>query len=110
MKTIDDVLKFVFSTLPGRFDITPTGEIVNTAEIGSEGYAENEEFTLCVMIESVYTIDFFYYSENGEKFHILEAMKNGVNYVIHDQYTGQFKNITQDNLQETFGTALLNLN
>ena len=51
--------------LPTRFDLTPDGKIVDTAEIGSFGYAENIEFELSInfTLDNLIRID--YYGEDG---------------------------------------------
>lgn len=50
-------------TLPKTFDLTPSGKIVNKAELGTNGYAENIEFELYTE-ETEEGLRVAYYGEN----------------------------------------------
>ena len=50
--------------LPIKFDMTPSGDIVERANFGESGYAENTEYSL--KIEFNYgEVDISYYGEDG---------------------------------------------
>ena len=51
--------------LPKSFDITPSGKIVERAEIGQKGYAENIEYELQITISDYGTLKIQYYGEDG---------------------------------------------
>ena len=51
--------------LPRSFDITPSGKIVERAEIGQKGYAENIEYELQITISDYGTLIIQYYGEDG---------------------------------------------
>ena len=51
--------------LPKSFDITPSGKIVERAEIGQKGYAENIEYELQITISDYGTLKIEYYGEDG---------------------------------------------
>jgi len=51
--------------LPKSFDITPSGKIVERAEIGQKGYAENIEYELQITVSDYGTLKIEYYGEDG---------------------------------------------
>jgi len=51
--------------LPKSFDITPSGKIVERAEIGQKGYAENIKYELQITISDYGTLKIGYYGEDG---------------------------------------------
>ena len=51
--------------LPKSFDITPSGKIVERAEIGQKGYVENIEYELQITISDYGTLIIQYYGEDG---------------------------------------------
>jgi hypothetical protein len=50
--------------LPKNFDITPTGRIVERAEIGQKGYAKNIEYELQITLSHNGNLVIQYYGED----------------------------------------------
>lgn len=61
--------------LPKSFDITPSGKIVERAEIGQKGYVENIEYELQITISDYGTLKIEYYGEDGTFLPIDELIK-----------------------------------
>ena len=49
--------------LPNLVDLTPKGKIVERANLGEEGYAENVEYHLIISVSN-YTTNIDYYGED----------------------------------------------
>jgi hypothetical protein len=76
--------------LPKSFDITPSGKIVERAEIGQKGYGENIQYELQITISDYGTLIIQYYGEDGtflpldqlikfiKSYHRYELRKNNV--------------------------------
>ena len=50
--------------LPTKIDMTPNGKIVESAEFGTKGYAENTEYQLQMQFNSDGFVEINYYGED----------------------------------------------
>lgn len=66
MIDLNKLSELVFNTLPHIIDKTSEGEFVKKADLGEEGYAENIEYSLNIILSYNNLFDAYYYGEQDD--------------------------------------------